>query len=99
MMYLFQKGAKKIGVSLEGIFRYADEHYQNQVDSDLFRALLSKMQLGLTLKQVSCLTFIFDEDCTGTITREEYYRCLEAYQVTEEGTCLLKVGISRAYTQ
>lgn len=50
------------------------------------------MQIGLTLKQISCLTFIFDEDCTGTITKEEYYRCLEAYQVTEEGN-------SRAYTQ
>jgi hypothetical protein len=75
-MYLFHKGAHRLGVDLEGIFRYADVHYRNEVDSDLFRSVLSKMSLGLTLKQVSCLIFIFDEDCTGTISRNEYFNSL-----------------------
>lgn len=59
-MYLFQKGARKLGINLEGLFRYADVDYKNEIDSDFFRNMLSKMNLGLTLKQVSCLIFIFD---------------------------------------
>ena len=29
-MYLFQKGAEKLGITLEGIFRYADINYKNE---------------------------------------------------------------------
>ncbi len=29
-----------------------------------------------------------DENCTGIITKEDYYKCLAAYQVNEEKNAL-----------
>lgn len=60
VMQMFQKGCQKVGIDLEGLFRYTDVEYKNAVDSDIFRELLSKLSLGLTSKQISTLIYIFD---------------------------------------
>ena len=84
-MYLFKKNAEKLGLNLEGIFRYADYSSTGELDCDEFRNILAKMSLGLTPKQISCLIYIFDEDCNGLITRNDYHNSIKAYVVSEEG--------------
>jgi Ca2+-binding EF-hand superfamily protein len=84
VMNIFIKGIKKIGITPESVFRVADFAYKTYVESDYFREVLSKMKLGLTPKEISCLIFIFDEACSGFITREDYANSLHAYKVGVE---------------
>lgn len=42
------------------------------------------MKLGLSPKHISCLIYIFDENCTGYITKGDYQDSLHAYQVAME---------------
>ena len=99
VMFLFMQGCKKFGITPESIFRIADFHYKNEVESDYFRTVLSKINLNLSPKQISSLIFIFDENCSGWITKEDYHNSLHAYQVAMEESslpynqeCLLKVA-------
>ena len=85
VMFLFKKNAEKLGLDLEGIFRYADLNSQDELDCDEFRNVLSKMSLGLTAKQISCLIYIFDEDCNGMITKHDYHNSIKAYVVSQGG--------------
>ena len=82
VMYLFKKNAEKLGLNLEGIFRYADQYLEGELDCDEFRKILIKMNLMLTPKQISCLIYIFDEDCNGLITKNDYHNSLRAYVVS-----------------
>lgn len=68
-MQQFEKGCQKVGMDLDGLFRYTDVDYNNAVDSDIFRDLLSKLNLSLSSKQISTLVYMFDEQCTGSITK------------------------------
>ena len=57
------------------------------------------MHLGLTPKQISCLIFIFDENCSGYINREDYLNSLHAYQIALEGMWTITVESSLPYNQ
>lgn len=84
VMNLFVKGLQKIGITPQSVFRIADFAYKNYVEADSFREVLSKMKLGLSQKEISCLIFIFDESYAGFITREDYYNSLHAYKMGVE---------------
>lgn len=86
VMAIFIKGIRKIGITPESVFRIADSNYKTYVESDYFREVLSKMKLGLTPKEISCLIFIFDEACSGFITREDYANSLHAYRAGAESS-------------
>ena len=46
-----------------------------------FRKFLMKLKLGLTNSQISRILFLCDEDCSGVIKKDEFYNCLEAYEI------------------
>ena len=66
------------------LFRAADKQQVNQITVDEFRILLQKLKLGLTGSQISRIVYICDEDCSGTIRKDEFYDCLAAYEVNQE---------------
>lgn len=70
VMLSFLEGIKKVGITPEAVFRIADFGYKNVVESDYFRVVIAKMRLGLNPKEISCLIFILDENCTGFISKE-----------------------------
>ena len=75
------KGMEKLGLTPEGVFRLADSGYRHLVDAEHFREVLGRLRLGLSQKELSCLVFVFDENCTGIITEEDYLCTLFAYKV------------------
>lgn len=91
VMNVYAVGLKKIGITPESTFRIADFAYKNYVQSDYFRQVLSKMKLGLSQKEISCLIFIFDESYSGFITREDYYNSLQAYKIGVEDSSNLYI--------
>ena len=95
----FKQGASLFGITVESIFRIADFQYRNEIQADYFRNVLSKLKLGLSPKHISCLIYIFDENCTGYITKGNYLDSLHGYNVAMEETslhytqeCLLKLA-------
>lgn len=81
-MNKFKNGACSFGITPQSIFRIADFTYKNQVEADYFRQVLAKIDLGLTQMEISCLIYIFDENCTGFIHRDDFNDSLNAYQVS-----------------
>lgn len=84
IMNKFKNGACSFGITPESIFRIADFAYKGEVEADYFRQVLSKIDLGLTPREISCLIYIFDENCTGFIHRDDYNDSLNAYEVSLE---------------
>jgi hypothetical protein len=48
VMNKFKRGTSNFGITPESIFRIADFGYKGEVESDYFRKVLSKIDLGLT---------------------------------------------------
>lgn len=42
------------------------------------------MKLGLTPKEISTLSYIFDDNCNNYVTYNEYMKILEGFQVAQE---------------
>lgn len=80
-MRKYLRAANMFGITPESIYRIADVFYTNCIESDYFRTILSKMALNLTPKEISCIIFIFDENCQGYISKEDYDNSLHAYEI------------------
>ena len=76
--------AEKMGFTLEMIFRAADSESQGRVMLEDLKLFLKKIKFKLAAAQLSRFLFLVDEDCTGTVTRNDYYLTLAAYGVNSE---------------
>lgn len=90
------KAASKIGLNMEMIFRAADKDHMNLIAVSDFKIFLQNIGFNLTKSQLSRFLFLLDEDCSGIITRDEYYDTLGAYEVNREQH---KRGTGRSYDQ
>lgn len=50
--------------------------------------MLSKIELGLSPREISCLIYVFDENCTGFIHRDDYNDTLQAFLISLEESYL-----------
>ena len=81
--------AERIGLTLEMMFRAADTETQGKVLLEEFKIFMRKIKYKITPGQMTRFLFLIDEECTGTITRIDYYSTLAAYGVnTERGWAL-----------
>mmetsp|Transcript_40469 Transcript_40469/g.38965 ORF Transcript_40469/g.38965 Transcript_40469/m.38965 type:complete len:107 (-) Transcript_40469:80-400(-) len=71
-------------ITPEAFYRICDSEYKNEVRNDVFKDNMVKLGLQLSRGQLSRLIMILDEDVEGTITRDEYYNALEAYNISGE---------------
>ena len=71
-------------ITPEGFFRICDPDYKMSVRVDSFKEQLNRLGIKLSKGQQSRLIMILDEDLEGTITREEFYNALEAYNCSGE---------------
>ena len=66
------------------VFRAADEKYEGQLLLEDFKIFLRRIRLNLTPGQITRFLFLVDEECRGTITKQDYFSTLAAYGVNSE---------------
>lgn len=84
VMLRAKEAAEKLGLSLEMIFRAADEQSQGTILLEDLKLFLKKAKFKLAPAQMSRFLFLVDEDCSGSIARSDYYLTLAAYGVNTE---------------
>lgn len=97
VMIRAKEAAEKIGLSLEMLYRAADMSSQGQMTLEDFKLFLKKIKLKLAPAQLTRFLFLVDEDCSGTVTKEDFYTTLAAYGVNTER--LWAHDSSRTYEQ
>lgn len=75
----FKQRLSKKGLTPEAFYRTCDPEYKRMVGVDKLKMQINNFNLQLSRGQVSRLVLILDEDMEGTITLEEFYNALEAY--------------------
>eukprot|EP00347_Sterkiella_histriomuscorum_P015188 403357982 len=80
----FKNQLVKKRITPEAFFRICDLEGLQTITVNHFKQCIERYQLKFSRGQMSRLVMILDEDMEGTITREEYYNALEAYNVTGE---------------
>ena len=63
----------RLGLTLEMIFRAADKSRKNFILLDEFRLFISKIKLNLRTVEINKLIQIFDDDCSETLKKDQYY--------------------------
>lgn len=79
-----QEAAKRARLTLEALHRAADRQNTGKVPLEEFRAFLLGMKLRLSPAVVARFLYLVDEDCTGTVSREDYLLTLAAFGVNSE---------------
>ena len=74
----------KANLTPEAFFRACDFKYEKKVSNEYFKLQLAKYKLQLSRGQQSRLVIILDEDMEGTISLQEFYDALEAYECEGE---------------
>ncbi len=84
VMLKAKEAADRLGLSLEMLFRAADEKCEGQLLLEDFKLFLRKVRLKMTPGQVTRFLFLVDEECRGTISKLDYLSTLAAYGVNTE---------------
>lgn len=71
-------------LNLEQCFRAADQDSDGVVTHAELKNFLDHLQLAIPQSYITRFLMIIDEDCSGTITRREFYNTLSAYQQEKE---------------
>ena len=71
-------------LNLEQCFRAADTDSDGKVSHTELKNFLASLQLSIPPSYISKFLLILDEDCSGIITQEEYYKTLSAFQIGKE---------------
>lgn len=71
-------------LTLEQCFRAADKDGDGQVSHQEMQNFLEQLKLSIPKSYITKFIRILDEDCSGIITKEEYYKTLSAYSVQTE---------------
>lgn len=79
-----EKLENELKMTPEAFFRQIDVDNKLEIGVTEFKRQIKKMKLSLTKKTVNRLIAIFDEDINGTISIEEYYNTLYAYNCLGE---------------
>lgn len=84
LMRKFRNSAMGFGISPQSIFRIADFSYKGYIETEYFIKILSKINLNLSPLEISHLVYIFDEQCTGFINKDDFMDSLDAYAISCE---------------
>ena len=71
-------------LTLEQCFRAADKDGDGQVSHQEMQNFLEQLKLSIPKSYITNFIRILDEDCSGVITKEEYYKTLSAYSAQTE---------------
>jgi Ca2+-binding EF-hand superfamily protein len=71
-------------LNLEQCFRAADTDSDGKISHKELKNFINSLELSIPNSYITKFLLILDEDCSGTITKEEYYNTLSAYQVSKE---------------
>lgn len=76
--------AEQLSLSLEMLFRAADVKCEGSIPLDSFKIFLTNLKLKAPMSTITRFLFLVDEDCKGSLIREDYYTTLAAYGVNTE---------------
>ena len=84
IMKEFKKLVSYRKLTLEQCFRAADRDSDGQVTHQELQNFIESLQLSIPKSYLSKFITLLDEDCSGVITKEEYYKTLSAFSVQSE---------------
>lgn len=82
-------------LTLEQCFRASDTDSDGRVTFNDFLNFLNKLDLNIPRSYLTRFVLIVDEDCSGVITKDEFYKTLSAFQVNSES----QNALSKAFQQ
>jgi Ca2+-binding EF-hand superfamily protein len=74
----------KIYLTLENAYRACDVGGDGIVTTEEFKRFLEKLRLKVGKNTIMQFIEILDENCSGSIERDEFYDCLDAFAVASE---------------
>lgn len=84
VMQRAKEAAERMGLTLEMVFRAADLMCSGSVSLEDLKLFLKKAKFRLAPAQMSRFLFLVDEDCSGSVSRNDFYATLAAYGVNSE---------------
>ncbi|OMJ73061.1 hypothetical protein SteCoe_28338 [Stentor coeruleus] len=82
-------------LTLEQCFRAADKDSDGRVTFNDFLSFLNGLDMNIPRSYLTRFVLIVDEDCSGVITKDEFYKTLSAFQVNSESQNVLNASFQQ----